>query len=248
MLFYDFEVFQYDWLVVIIDMKNKKEHVIVNNPDELEKVYKDNINEIWVGFNSRHYDQYILKGILCGFNPKRINDYIILKGNPGWKFSSLFRNIYLNNYDVMMSIDRGLKSFEGFMGNDIKESSVPFDIDRKLTEEEIQETVKYCRHDVEQTIEVFLQRKDDFDAHMGLVKIACEGKPLDLSLISKTKAQLSAIILEASKREHNDEFEIDFPSTLRIEKYTEVLDWYKNEENRCYEKDGKKNQLDFHYM
>ena len=244
MLFYDFEVFQYDWLVVIIDMKNKKEHVIVNNPDELEKVYKDNINEIWVGFNSRHYDQYILKGILCGFNPKRINDYIILKGNPGWKFSSLFRNIYLNNYDVMMSIDRGLKSFEGFMGNDIKESSVPFDIDRKLTEEEIQETVKYCRHDVEQTIEVFLQRKDDFDAHMGLVKIACEGKPLDLSLISKTKAQLSAIILEASKREHNDEFEIDFPSTLRIEKYTEVLDWYKNEENRCYEKDGKKNQLD----
>lgn len=244
MLFYDFEVFQYDWLVVIIDMKNKKEHVIVNNPDELEKVYKDNINEIWVGFNSRHYDQYILKGILCGFNPKRINDYIILKGNPGWKFSSLFRNIYLNNYDVMMSIDRGLKSFEGFMGNDIKESSVPFDIDRKLTEEEIQETVKYCRHDVEQTIEVFLQRKDDFEAHMGLVKIACEGKPLDLSLISKTKAQLSAIILEASKREHNDEFEIDFPSTLRIKKYTEVLDWYKNEENRCYEKDGKKNQLD----
>ncbi len=244
MLFYDFEVFKEDWLVVIIDMKNKKEHVIINNPDELEKIYQDNINEIWVGFNSRHYDQYILKGILCGFEAKRINDFIILKGNPGWKFSSLFRNIPLNNYDVMMSIDRGLKSFEGFMGNDIKESSVPFDIDRKLTEEEIQETVKYCRHDVEQTIEVFLQRKSDFEAHLGLVKIACEGKPLNMALISKTKAQLSATILEASKREYNDEFEIDFPSTLRIEKYTEVVDWYKNKENRCYEKDGKKNQLD----
>ena len=244
MLFYDFEVFKEDWLVVIIDMKNKKEHVIINNQDELEKIYQDNINEIWVGFNSRHYDQYILKGILCGFEAKRINDFIILKGNPGWKFSSLFRNIPLNNYDVMMSIDRGLKSFEGFMGNDIKESSVPFDIDRKLTEEEIQETVKYCRHDVEQTIEVFLQRKSDFEAHLGLVKIACEGKPLNMALISKTKAQLSATILEASKREYNDEFEIDFPSTLRIEKYTEVVDWYKNKENRCYEKDGKKNQLD----
>lgn len=244
MLFYDFEVFKEDWLVVIIDMKNKKEHVIINNPEELEKVYQDNINEIWVGFNSRHYDQYILKGILCGFSPKKINDFIILKGNPGWQFSSLFRNISLNNYDVMMSIDRGLKSFEGFMGNNIKESSVPFDIDRKLTDEEIQETVKYCRHDVEQTIEVFLQRKSDFEAHMGLVKIACEGKPLNMSLISKTKAQLSAIILEASKQEHKDEFEIDFPSTLKIEKYTDVVDWYKNEENRCYEKDGKKNQLD----
>ena len=79
MLFYDFEVFKEDWLVVIIDMDKKKEHVIINNSDELEKIYDENINNIWVGFNSRHYDQYILKGILCGFDPKRINDYIILK-------------------------------------------------------------------------------------------------------------------------------------------------------------------------
>lgn len=244
MLFYDFEVFKEDWLVVIIDMTKKKEHVIINNPDELEKIYNESVNDIWVGFNSRHYDQYILKGILCGFDPKRINDYIIVKGNPGWKFSSLFRNIPLNNYDVMSNIDRGLKSFEGFMGNNIKESSVPFDIDRKLTEEEIQETVKYCRHDVEQTIEVFLQRKEDFEACMGLVKLACQGKPLNLSLISKTKSQLAAIILEATPKEHDDEFDIDFPSTLKIEKYTEVVDWYKNLDNRCYEKDGKKNQLD----
>lgn len=244
MLFYDFEVFKEDWLVVIIDMTKKKEHVIINNPDELERIYNENVNDIWVGFNSRHYDQYILKGILCGFDPKRINDYIIVKGNPGWKFSSLFRNIPLNNYDVMSNIDRGLKSFEGFMGNNIKESSVPFDIDRKLTEEEIQETVKYCRHDVEQTIEVFLQRKEDFEACMGLVKLACQGKPLNLSLISKTKSQLAAIILEATPKEHDDEFDIDFPSTLKIEKYKEVVDWYKNEDNRCYEKNGKKNQLD----
>lgn len=244
MLFYDFEVFKEDWMVVVIDMTNKKEHVIVNNSEELEKIYNENINDIWVGFNSRHYDQYILKGILCGFDPKRINDYIIVKGNPGWKFSSLFRNIPLNNYDVMSNIDRGLKSFEGFMGNNIKESSVPFDIDRKLTEEEIQETIKYCRHDVEQTIEVFLQRKSDFEAHMGLVKLACQGKPLNLSLISKTKSQLAAIILEATQKEHDDEFEIDFPSTLKIDKYKEVVDWYKNLDNRCYEKDGKKNQLD----
>lgn len=244
MIFYDFEVFKEDWLVVCIDMKNKKEHVIINNIDELQQLYEEHKNDIWVGFNSRHYDQYILKGILCGFNPKRINDYIIVKGQPGWKFSSLLRNVPLNNYDVMNQLDRGLKFFEGSMGNNIKESSVPFDIDRKLTEAEIEETIKYCRHDVEQTIEVFLQRKEDFEAHLGLVKIACEGKPLNLSLISKTKAQLSAVILEANKQPHDDEFDIDFPSTLKINKYTKVLDWYKNPENHCYEKNGKKNQLD----
>ena len=249
MLFYDFEVFKEDWLVVVIDMMNKKEHVIINDPAALEKLHKENVNEIWVGFNSRHYDQYILKGILCGFDPKRINDYIIVKGNPGWKFSSLFRNVKLINYDVMTGIDRGLKTFEGFMGNNIKESSVPFDIDRKLTQEELDETVKYCRHDVEQTVEVFLERKDDFEAHMGLVKLACKDKPLDLFLLSKTKVQLSSIILDATKKDHNDEFDIDFPSTMKIEKYTDVVDWYKNPENRKYNIDpddpkSKKNQLD----
>lgn len=249
MLFYDFEVFKEDWLVVVIDMTKKKEHVIINDPAALEALHAENVNEIWVGFNSRHYDQYILKGILCGFDPKRINDYIILKGNPGWKFSSLFRNIKLINYDVMTGIDRGLKTFEGFMGNDIQESNVPFDIDRKLTQEELDETVKYCRHDVEQTVEVFLQRKDDFEAHIGLVKLACKDKPLDLFLLSKTKVQLSSIILDAVKKDHNDEFDIDFPSTMQINKYTEVVDWYKNPENRKYNEDpgnpkSKKNQLD----
>jgi len=212
----------------------RKRHVIINDPDEHERIYNLNKNEIWVGFNSRHYDQYILKGLICGFDPKKINDYIISKGNPGWKFSSLFRNIKLINYDVMSNIDRGLKTFEGFMGNDIKESSVPFDIDRKLTQEELDETVKYCRHYVEQTIEIFLQRKDDFEAQRALVKVACKGKPLDLSLLSKTKVQLSAIILDATKKEHDDEFDIDFPSTMNIKKYKEVVDWYANPDNRKY--------------
>ena len=37
MLFYDFEVFKEDWLVVIIDMTKKKEYVIINDSEKLEK-------------------------------------------------------------------------------------------------------------------------------------------------------------------------------------------------------------------
>lgn len=245
MLFYDFEVFLKDWLVVVMDMTHKQEHVIVNDPDALKALYDENVKDIWVGFNSRHYDQYILKAILCGFDPKMVNDYIIVRGNPGWKFSSMFRNIPLNNYDVMNNTDRGLKTFEGFMGNDIRETSVPFDIPRKLTDAEIQETVKYCRHDVYQTIEVFIRRREDFEAHMGLVKLACQGRELDLSLIGKTKPQLSAIILGARQQPHNDEFDIDFPPTMRIEKYTQVVDWYRNPANRRYtDERGNKVQLE----
>lgn len=236
MLFYDFEVFLKDWMVVVMDMSARKEYDIHNDPEALTKLYEEHRKDIWAGFNSRHYDQYILKGILCGFDPKKINDYIIIRDQPGWKFSTMFNRIPLNNYDVMNNIDRGLKTFEGFMGNSIRETSVPFDIDRELTPEEVEETFKYCRHDVQQTVEVFLKRKEEFEAHMGLVRLACEGQDLDLSLIGKTKPQLSAIILGAVRQDHDDEFDIDFPETMQIRKYTDVVSWYRDPENRCYYK------------
>jgi len=234
MLFYDFEVFKEDWLVVIIDMTKKCEYVIVNDPDRLQQVYEENVNDIWVGFNSRHYDQYILKGILCGFDPKKINDYIIVKGNPGWKFSSLFKSIPLINYDVMLGTDRGLKSFEGFMGNNIKESSVPFDIDRKLTQKEIDDTIFYCRHDVQQTIEVFIRRIDEFNTMMFFIKHF----KLPIDALNKTKAQLAAEILGGNRKGQNfdDEFQFPILDCLDLKKYKFIADWYKNPENHDYEK------------
>lgn len=234
LLFYDFEVFKYDWLVVVMDMTAKKTHVIINSPEELEALYKTNIKEIWVGFNSRHYDQYILKAILCGFDPKKVNDYIITKGNPGWKFSSLFRQFPLWNYDVMLNTDVGLKSFEGFMGNDIKETSVPFNIDRKLTPEEIAETVKYCKHDVEQTVQVFLKRTEEFNTMMYFIKHF----GLSMDYISKTKAQLAAEILGGNRKgaDFDDEFQFPILDCLHLNKYKHIAEWYANPENHDYSK------------
>lgn len=233
MLFYDFEVFLYDWLVVIKDTTTRTEHVIVNDTEALEQLHAKSISDIWAGFNVRHYDQYIFKSILCGFDPKRVNDWIIVKGNPGWKFSSLLKRIKLINYDVMLGTDRGLKFFEGSMGNDIKESSVPFDIPRKLTEEEIQETIKYCRHDVEQTMEVFLERIEEFEATRNLVKIF----KLPIECYSKTKAQLVAEICGGmGKRFDEDEFDFPIVPCLKLKKYRYVLDWYRNPDNHDYTK------------
>lgn len=234
--FYDFEVFKYDWMVVIINPLTRTEDVIINDADKLREYYNNHKDEIWVGYNSKHYDQYILKAILLDFNPKEVNDYIIAEDKPGWKYSSLFRTIPLNNYDVFhRATDRGLKMHEAFMGSNIKESSVDFNIDRKLTTDEIAETIKYCRHDVEQTIEVFLNRKNEFDARIDLIKMF----NLPLSYINQTDAQLTAIVLDAKRKPHNDEFELEFPSTLKIDKYTEVFDWYKKPENLDYSKSLK---------
>ena len=191
MVFYDFEVFKEDWLVVLINPDKREETVIINNPTLLTELYEANKDEIWVGKNNTGYDQFIMKGILCGFNPKKVNDWIIIKGKSGWKFSSMFSKIPMVNYDVGLPT-YSLKQLEGFMGNRIKETSVPFEIDRKLTDEEIAETVEYCKSDVYNTMQVFMYTIDDFNAHLNLINTF----KLPLSYISKTKAQLSAIIID----------------------------------------------------
>jgi hypothetical protein len=223
--FYDFEVFKYDWLVVFINPYSEKIKIIVNDPDELTEYYNYCNDEIFVGYNSRHYDQYIFKGILSGYDPKEVNDWIIKHKRPGWQFSSLFNHIELYNYDVAKLNDGGLKTLESYMGNDIRETSVPFDIDRPLTPDEIEETLKYCTHDVEQTIEVFMNRKSDFDAHMAL--ITTFGLPL--SYISKTQVQLSAKILNCQRVDRSDEWDVTFVPTLKLSKYTQVLTWFKRQ-------------------
>lgn len=232
-LFYDWEVFKYDYLVVIMCPTERETYTFVNNSEGFKKFYNSHRDWVWIGYNSRHYDQYITKAVLAGFNPKEINDYIIVEGKKGWSFSTLLRKFPLNNYDVFhAATDRGLKTHEAFMGNNIKESSVPFDIDRKLNAAEIAETIKYCTHDVEQTIEVFLRRKNEFDARMNLIKMF----KMNISAVNNTDAQLTAIVLDAKRQSHDDEFEIEFPPTLCVEKYSEIVDWYKNPINLDYSK------------
>lgn len=222
MIFYDFEVFEYDWLVVL---KNPETHTITkihNNKDELLKYYNDNQNDIWCGYNSRSYDQFILKAILCGFNPKLMNDWIIIKGKSGWQFNSLInKNFPVLNYDAMTTM-HSLKQLEGFMGNNIHETSVPFDIDRPLTADEVEETFKYCEDDVDNLIEVFIERIDDFNSHMNLIKTF----NLNISNISKTKAQLSALILGCEQVKRDDEWDISIVDTLILNKYAYVKDWF----------------------
>lgn len=231
--FYDFEVFKHDWMVVVINPVTHDERVIINDADALTALYEERKRDIWVGYNNLHYDQFIFKGILCGFDPKAINDFIIVEGHKGWQYSSLLRKLYMVNYDVFHPrTDRGLKTHEAYLGNDICETTVPFDIDRKLTDAEIAETVKYCRHDVEQTIEIFMQRKSEFDARMDLLKMF----DLPLVYLGKTDAQLTAIILGAERPAHprDDEFDIVPLPCLDLGPYDFIRSWYLDHANQDY--------------
>lgn len=228
--FYDFETFKYDWLVVIINPFNKTVDKIHNNPEALKKYYENHKNEIWCGFNSRHYDQFILKSTLLDFNPWEVNEHIITRDLPGWSFSSLFNKIPLINYDVM-PLNSSLKQLEGFQGHNIHESGVDFRIDRPLTPVEIAETFDYCENDVEECINVWLENKSDFYAQLGLVQMF----DLPLAAMSKTKAQISAEILECEKTDFNDEWDLRILECLRLNKYTDVKAWFLNSENHNYQ-------------
>lgn len=231
MWFVDTETFKHDWLMVAVNPIDKEEVVIVNDPVELRKFYDRHKHEIWVGYNIAGYDQYIIKGILLGFNPKEINDFIIVDKRKGWEFSTLFNKMPLIIYDTIPAIPVSLKVLEGFLGNSIHETSVPFDIDRKLTEKELQETIKYCRFDVYNTIDVFIRKKNEFDSQLALVKTF----NLPLSYLGKTQAQLAAIILGAKKKSLRDEWAIRLPNTLQLGKYKRVGDWFLNPDNHRYD-------------
>ena len=229
-LAYDFEVFRYNWMVVIADLVAEKEEVIIDDSKKLKSFYESHKDYLWVGFNSSAYDQWILKSILAGYNPYDMNEHLITKKMKGWQFSDSLRDYKLYNYDCYLENKGSLKRLEGYMGSSIHESSVDFRIDRPLTEDEIKETVKYCRHDVSETIKVFCKRKSEFDALFSLIKLY----NLPLEDITKTKAQCSATVLGAEKHEYDDEwnFPLEKECIEGIKKYTNVVDWFSSSESR----------------
>lgn len=233
-IFYDFEVFKWDWLVVLIDPIEKTKTVIANDRAALQKYFDNNCNKIWVGYNNKHYDIAILKGILLGMNPKEISDEIILHGKQPFEISKDFRKIKVLSYDIMIQIVNApsLKTFEAYMGNDIEETSVPFDIQRPLTKAEMYMTMKYCVHDVEQTIEVFRRKIDDYNGITSIVEMF--DFPFDW--IIKTKGQLTALVVDCEKQEHNDEFDVTILPCIQLEKYAYVRDWFvEMTKNKSYQ-------------
>lgn len=194
---YDAEVFAYDFLVVF---KNKQtgNYAVYHNDNE---GVRDFINEhsIYCGFNTKHYDQYIIKAICAGLSPeevKQVNDWII-GGGQGWQCPML-DGVYFrfNNVDIMDDMQMGLslKAIEGHLGLNIEETEVDFNLDRPLTPEEIALTIKYCKHDVDCT-----ERLTDLRENYLKNKIYLGGlKGLDeVKVLSMTNAKLTAAYLDA---------------------------------------------------
>lgn len=214
LIIYDVEVFAFDWIVVFKDVESGVHTVIHNDSEALrECIFEDGI---YVGFNSKHYDQFIIKAAVCDFSPqeiKTLNDFLI-GGGRGWEYAPL-KEFYFrfNNVDIRDDVQLGLslKAIEGHMGMDIQETEVSFDLDRPLTEDELRQTVYYCTHDVDATHELMKLRADYLKTKKNLGKRAGIDEAKSLAA---TNAKLTAMMLRAERKEWNDGREYVYPENL----------------------------------
>jgi len=229
---YDCEVFSHDWIVVFKDKETGTFTVIHNDNEALRSCINE--DTIYIGFNSKHYDQYIIKGICADLSPqevKLLNDYIIA-GNQGWQYP-LLNGFYFtfNNVDIRDDTQQGLslKAIEGHMGISIQETEVDFNLDRPLTKEELESTVFYCKHDVDATEKLTEIRKDYLKNKINLGRMA---GLTETKAMAMTNGKLTAAMLQATAKPHDDERKYVYPDNLRKEFIPqEVFDFF----NRMYD-------------
>lgn len=226
-IIYDFEVTACDWLIDLKDTETGEHTLVHNDPKKLLSLITP--ENLYVGFNTKNYDYHIMRGIADGLDNtelKQLNDWII-GGNSGWDFPLLDRCTYrFNNVDLRddMLPTLSLKAIEGHLGMDVRESSIPFDIDRPLTPEEVEEMTTYCRHDVDATHELMKVRMGYLTTKMNL------GKRVGLSpakALSMSNAKLTATLLKAYRTERNDGRDYVYPDKLAVDEIPkEILDFF----------------------
>ena len=214
MLVFDFEVFMYDWLVVFKDISTGKYEIIINDENKLKQFYTSHQNSIYVGYNNKAFDNIVFEGLLSGVVPYTVMK-MLFAGITPYRVRKTCEITPLNitNIDLMQDIlGMSLKEAEGFMNMSIEESSVPFDIERRLTQEEIEETIFYCKHDVDATEKLLTYRKSYVQSKMELIRLF----GLSIKDLELTNAMLCAKILKAKPIDRNDELIYDMPKEVRI--------------------------------
>lgn len=233
---YDFEVYsKINWFcVTFINYEDRnKEVVIVNDRAKLIEFYNEYKDDIFISYNGRQYDTGIFKGILDGMNVGYVNDKLIKEGKKPFQVVKNAKKYPLNDYDTILK-DKSLKQLEAFMGDDIRETEVDFNIDRPLTQEEIEQTLYYNHHDVIEVLRVLDYCWDDFEGQLDIIELY----GLDMSYFTKTKVQLAVspkILNVVDQHTLDDEFDIRLPDTIQLsDKYRFIPEWYMNPKNWRY--------------
>lgn len=214
---YDFEVVAHDWLVVIRAVDSTRHTVIHNDNAKFRSWIQNHPDDVIGSFNGKNYDDWIAMTIIEGGDPetvKRCNDWIIREHKNGWEFPLVqFKRKSFRTFDLRDDLPKGLslKAIEGNMYLPIVESSVPFDIDRPLTDAELKEMIYYCKKDVDATVALYERRKEYIASKLTVAELKGIDPAYALSL---TNAKLAAVYLDASPVDRVDGRKYVIPSVL----------------------------------
>lgn len=227
---FDCEVFAHDWLFVFKEIATG-EYTVIHNDNDAVVAFMER-NPFLGGFNNKHYDNFILKGVMCGLTPeqiKEINDLIIVSEINGWDIPILREyRVYFDSFDLMDDCQVGLslKAIEAHLGIPIEETEVDFNITHRLSEKELQETIYYCKYDVDATEKLYHLRQAYLKNKVTLGKAR---NLTDRQAMYMTNAKLTSVYLKAQKPEKpwNDERNYQYPEKL-LRQYIpqEVFDFF----------------------
>jgi hypothetical protein len=218
---FDLEVYKYDWTFVAKRFRKDEKIYIHNDAAKLKEFLAQ--DPVLAGFNSKWYDGYIIKLINAGYdNPtiKSVSDWIIENSRkknapPIWDHPLIKRAPYLNfkTFDIKddMQIGMSLKSVAAHLGLSIVESDIPFDINRPLTEAELNSNYKYSLNDVLVTEKIIELRANYLNTKMELGRrIGLE----DDKALRHTNARMVAAFLGAKKQYYTDDRDLYIPDTI----------------------------------
>ena len=227
---YDIEVFSDDWTVVFRNPEFEDNHIVIHNNNYQLREFLSQPDIVIGGFNNKHYDDWILLTMINGGDNERVKDHndFIIGGGNGWEFPFIsFQKKPFKSFDLRDDIaDKGLslKAVEGNLYLPIVESSIPFDIDRPLTKEELEEVIQYNKNDVDATVRLY-QERDDY-LKSKLIVGDMYGVPPEEAL-GLTNAKLSARVLGAKAVDRDDERDYTLPDNLDPELIPDrVLDFF----------------------
>ena len=240
----DIEVFRYYWSVSV-KFYGKEEWVKFNSTEgdgqgfapnlKLKKLMEER-EWVVIGANIKGYDQHILKAITMCYDHetiKELNDFIINDSDeyiPPWKWAKYPRagvDIYMADVQDDLQERMSLKMYEGNKGMVIKESDVPFDLDRPLTQEEIDQNEKYNDHDVSATEMQFNDREDYFNTKLMLAEMSGVNPKQAMGM---TNAKLVGSYLCTIKKPNltrTDGFDYVIPEEVNVKNPT-VIAYFKN--------------------
>lgn len=208
------EVFPRWWCIV--GKSEGEDYFICTSEDEnyLDKIREWRNKACLFGFNIKGYDLRILNAIEHKYSPQEVFELsqaiIEDKQMPLNDYSFWNRYIFCDLYDDWFG---SLKEFESNIGMSIEETEVSFDKEI-LTPEDIELTLKYCKHDVDATCILKKHRQSYIDSKLMLSEMF--NIPL-ITALKSTNAKMCALVLKAVPKNRYQETKFIIPP--KVEPY-----------------------------